>query len=148
MNALALAGYVVNYCLFKGLPTTNLRLQKILYFLQIQSLIDSKLNSKLIDSDFEAWKFGPVIRDVYYAYCLNAAMPILTPAQGIATDIQVPDYVNKCIVIALTLQPWELVEKSHRIGGAWERCYVEKANNIIPIDLIKLEASQLAEALS
>lgn len=148
MNALALAGYVVNYCLFKGQPTTNLRLQKILYFLQIQSLIDSKLNSKLIDSDFEAWKFGPVIRDVYYAYCLNAAMPILTPAQGIATDIQVPDYVNKCIDKALTMQPWELVEKSHRKGGAWERCYVEKANNIIPIDLIKLEASQLAKALS
>ena len=75
-------------------------------------------------------------------------MPILTPAQGIATDIQVPDYVNKCIDKALTMQPWELVEKSHRKGGAWERCYVEKANNIIPIDLIKLEASQLAEALS
>lgn len=148
MNALSLAGYIVNYCLFKGQPTTNLRLQKILYFLQIQSLIDSKLNSKLIDSDFEAWKFGPVIRDVYYAYCLNAGMPILNVAKGTNVIENVPDYVNKCIDKALTMQPWELVEKSHRKGGAWERCYVEKANNIIPIDLIKLEASQLAEALS
>lgn len=148
MNALSLAGYIVNYCLFKGQPTTNLRLQKILYFLQIQSLIDSKLNSKLIDSDFEAWKFGPVIRDVYYAYCLNAGMPILNVAKGTNVIEFVPDYVNKCIDKALTMQPWELVEKSHRKGGAWERCYVEKANNIIPIDLIKLEASQLAEALS
>ena len=148
MKALDLAGYVVNYCLFKGQPATNLRLQKILYFLQIQSLIDSKLNSKLIDSDFEAWKFGPVIRDVYYAYCLNAGMPILNVAKGTNVIEKVPEYVNKCIDKALTMQPWELVEKSHRKGGAWERCYVEKANNIIPIDLIKLEASQLAEALS
>ena len=45
---------------------TNLKLQKILYFAQVHSLV--KKNKPLFGQDIKAWQYGPVVSEVYSAY--------------------------------------------------------------------------------
>ena len=42
---------------------TNLKLQKILYYTQVEYI--KKNSSKLFADDIEAWQYGPVVKDVY-----------------------------------------------------------------------------------
>ena len=56
MNALPLAGYIVQYCIDRKTPVTNLQLQKILYFVQLQSLKETDFKEPIMeDPQFEAW---------------------------------------------------------------------------------------------
>lgn len=103
MNALPLAGYIVQYCIDRKTPVTNLQLQKILYFVQLQSLKETDFKEPIMeDPQFEAWMFGPVIREVYLTYCLSGAYPIIfQPKDAIVEDSGIPKYVNKVIDLAV-----------------------------------------------
>ncbi len=120
MKAIDLAGYVVQKCLDDKTPITNLQLQKILYFIQLMSI---KLDDCLLidDSDFEAWRFGPVISEVYYAYCVNGGLPINRVEEIKNVPQNVPSYVDETIKKALSKKAWELVSLSHKEGGAWSK---------------------------
>ena len=56
---------------------TNLKLQKILYFVEAYFL--STLDRSLFLEEIHAWKFGPVIPDVYHIYKEHGAS--LIPAE-------------------------------------------------------------------
>lgn len=65
-SAMDIARYIVHKCIDDGHPISNLQLQKILYFIQKDFL---QKESRLAFSDsIEAWKFGPVVPEVYYHY--------------------------------------------------------------------------------
>lgn len=122
MKALELAGYIVGRCLDEKLPISNLQLQKTLYFVQLESIKQSQSGDGLIeDAVFEAWRFGPVISSVYYAYCLNGGTPIEKVAREVAPANSAPDYVMKVVRKALSAKPWDLVARTHRPGGAWSK---------------------------
>jgi uncharacterized phage-associated protein len=53
---------------------TNLSLQKILYIAQM--LFMGEHNTRLIDTDFEAWDYGPVSPEVYRKVRIFGANPI------------------------------------------------------------------------
>lgn len=57
-----------------GMPTTHFKLQKMLYILEVKSLIHS--GKSLIDENFEAWEYGPFLRSVYDKYSYMAACEI------------------------------------------------------------------------
>lgn len=125
MDALDLAGYVVKYGLDNFTPVTNLQLQKILYFLQIRSL-QEKPDAPIIDNpNFEAWKFGPVIRKVYDKFCLSGEMPIIIYPREINTEAVVDLYINHSLDLLCKKNPWDLVSFSHRQEGAWYKSYLE-----------------------
>lgn len=141
MKALDLAGWVVNYCISKNNPISNLQLQKILYFIQLQSFKEE--SKALIDPcEFEAWLFGPVIREVYYAYCVNGGLPITTLAKDfmIPKNLLLPPFVKKIVDKAITLEPWDLVKISHRDNGAWAQTYIEGQKLPIKDYLIRTDA--------
>lgn len=60
------ARYVINYSYEIGRPVSNLKLQKILYFIQSDFLANTGL--PCFYEEIEAWDFGPVVPDVYYTY--------------------------------------------------------------------------------
>lgn len=62
-NALDIARYVINYSLEINSPVSNLKLQKLLYFIQGNFL--RILDRPCFKDDIEAWKYGPVIPIVY-----------------------------------------------------------------------------------
>ena len=65
-DAIDVARYVINYSQEIGSPVSNLKLQKILYF--IQGIYLSTLDKPCFSDDIEAWGFGPVISDVYHEF--------------------------------------------------------------------------------
>ena len=67
------ACYIVNSCIDNGTPISNLKLQKILYYAQAAFLVKDE---RLFDDKISAWRYGPVIEDVYYYFRKNVNKPI------------------------------------------------------------------------
>ncbi|QNM06558.1 Panacea domain-containing protein [Qiania dongpingensis] len=65
-NVLDVSRYIINYSIDKHCGMSNLKLQKILYYVQAAFLVE--LNRKCFSSDIIAWELGPVIPEVYYEY--------------------------------------------------------------------------------
>ena len=74
ISALELARYVIWYADENHVRITQLKLQKLLYFIQIEFI--KQRGTMLFDDPFEAWTYGPVVRDVYYEYCSNGSLPL------------------------------------------------------------------------
>ena len=73
------AKYIVAYLGEYGELCTNLRLQKLLYYVQAWYLVNT--NTPLFSDEFEAWVHGPVIPSIYHDYKRAAvtAISIITP---------------------------------------------------------------------
>lgn len=65
-SALDIARYVINYSNEKDYGITNLKLQKVLYFIQAWFLM--KKNKRCFNEDLKAWKLGPVVPEVYHEF--------------------------------------------------------------------------------
>lgn len=135
MTALDLAKYVVSKCENDGKPITNLQLQKILYY--IQKLFLEKKDVAFFD-DIEAWQFGPVVPNVYYYFCGFGAMPITV---NFSSDLKIEyqNEVDRIIEEKRCLNPWDLVEDTHKPDGAWYSVYENGlgVRKIISLELIK-----------
>lgn len=117
------AKYVINYCTKKGSPISNLQLQKILYYIQLNFY--RKLDQPAFEDDFIAWQYGPVIEKIYHIYHIYGSSDICkiypeVERLFVGNDRSVVDFViNACINISA----WELVGKSHRENGPWDKVY-------------------------
>lgn len=137
MQALDLAKYITTFCIEENQPISNLQLQKILYFIQKEFLMQK--GRVAFHDDIEAWQFGPVVPNVYYQFCSYGSMPISMKYENTeleSTDVAV---INSLVRDKRKLDPWKLVEETHKPGGAWDRIYRNGAGerDIIPIELIK-----------
>lgn len=74
----AVSNFVVDYANEKGHKLTNLKLQKVLFFLQAAFLVE--YNSTLMDVKFSRWQYGPVSSDVYFNFNNNGASQITEAA--------------------------------------------------------------------
>lgn len=59
---------------------TNLRLQKLLYY--VQGYFLKNFDIPAFDEEIFRWAYGPVVVDVYYEYCSNGAGPLFPPARN------------------------------------------------------------------
>lgn len=119
---------------------TNLRLNKLLYFIHGHSLIERP--NGLIRNHFEAWQYGPVVRVVYDAFKPFEERAITTPAtfldyssgktRAIPFDDVKPEdaelIVNVCTTYA-NFTTGRLVALSHQPLGAWDTVFSARANN-------------------
>lgn len=137
MTALKLAKYTVTKCVDESCPISNLQLQKILYYIQRDHL--KKHNTPAFEDDIEAWKFGPVVPEVYYAFCYYGAMPIRNRYENI--DISTCDkaLIDGIIETKRKMEPWDLVEETHKTNGAWDKTFTKSHGkpSVIPLDLIR-----------
>lgn len=135
-SALELSKYIVTKCINDGKPISNLQLQKILYYIQRVFL---KQGEPAFSDTIEAWQFGPVVPNVYYYYCGFGAMPISILEK--APDLPEKDTmeINEIVEDKRTPFPWDLVNETHKPGGAWDRIYANGRGNHqeIPVDLIR-----------
>ena len=67
-SALSVARYIIDYCNEQGRGVSNLKLQKILYFVQAEFLVSTPKNQPCFRDRIEAWDFGPVVPNVYHQY--------------------------------------------------------------------------------
>ena len=61
-----IAEYIINREASEGRTVSNLRLQKLLYFVQAQFIVQK--GSPCFTQRMEAWDYGPVVPEVYHAY--------------------------------------------------------------------------------
>ena len=145
-----IAKYIIYFFNEHGKTITNLQLQKILYF----SWIDyyKQTDKELFDDYFFAWRYGPVIPDVYYKYnCYGRSnIPKEDPYslmqdcdECLLTDdikLRCDKTVLNSIIESYTDTPATmLVEKSHLQGGAWDQTFEngEGERYLITYSLIK-----------
>lgn len=119
-NVFDVAQYVLYRYMELNRSITNLKLQKLLYFIQRQSL---QVNQRpMFNEIIEAWQFGPVVPAVYYKYVGAGASEIyefsLPDVKFEQEDIDVmEDIINKYI----DSNPWVMVDETHNDGTAWDR---------------------------
>lgn len=141
MTANDAARFMVNLCIDDGHPISNLQLQKILYFCQLESYRNT--GEPLFSDDFEAWRYGPVVPSVYSLFSIFGGLSIShavkegTPLAGVDKDI-VQDVTRNL----RGLPPWELVAKTHSDGSPWALTYRDGAGagDVIPKELIRESA--------
>ena len=137
MRSIDAANYIIANCSDK-MRLTNLSLNKLVYFGQVESL--RMFGRPLFSDRVEAWEYGPVEPAVYRAFkgrgrsaiCVPAASgdcPRVTDEEGAAIDSAVSKYGD--------LTAYDLVELSHRDGGAWKSKYAAGENVEITVGDIR-----------
>lgn len=134
-DALQIARYIITKCSLAEKPVSNLKLQKMLYFLWVDFYKET--GRKLFLDDICAWQLGPVVPEVYYAYCSYAGRPIYTQyvSEIIDNDEKILDnLLDKYIDVSAN----ELVSKTHEPGTAWDTVFNGGTGNreVIPFTLI------------
>lgn len=140
LSAVDLSKYIVTKCAVDDCPISNLQLQKILYYIQKYFL---KHDSIAFYDDIEAWQFGPVVPSSYYRFCGFGAMPIDLMYFNLGS-ISCPESkraVDDIILDKRNLNPWILVQETHKPGGAWDTTYDSGKGNhkVISKQLIREE---------
>ena len=100
-SAFEVARYIIHHEAQQNRPVSNLRLQKLLYFVQAKFVMDSHGTSPCFYEKMEAWGFGPVVREVYYEYRYYGGA-MIPPERNFSTTIaprdqsMLDDILNDC----------------------------------------------------
>lgn len=131
-SARNIAQYIIEYESNMQRPVSNLRLQKLLYFVQAQSLVS--LNSPCFDDDIEAWDFGPVVPNVYQQYKIFGSSIIPCDfTHSILEHISstIKKAINSMLDICAQYTTSQLVEITHH-QDPWINAYGKFDNRITP----------------
>lgn len=147
MKAKELALYIINEYHKKEGIISNLVLQKIMYLIQHKLLQANFSGVDVIEEDFEAWQYGPVIREVYVQYVSFGAMDlgILANEDDVINfknllKLEVKQIIDSVIAKYINTYPWDLVKLTHIKNGAWQKTMAENNNvygRVIPKNMIK-----------
>ena len=137
-SVIDIAKYIVSKCARERHPISNLQLQKILYYVQKEYL---KQNSRAFSNDIEAWQFGPVGPEAYYHFASFGSMPITLIYGNVDMPLKDKAIIDPIVEQKRNLNPWTLVDETHKPNGAWDKIYRKGVGNrdVIPTDLIKSE---------
>ena len=140
-NPFAVANFIIKIAMEKDNPVTNLKLQKIMFFLQGYCLC--KYETPLIDGNFSKWRYGPIEEDVYRNFKNNGASPITYEYEvanikdGIihvrtvkmdrdVLNSNVANDFEKIVENLVAIESWKLVEMTHS-HSSWKN-YSDKIN--------------------
>lgn len=110
---------------------TNLRLQKVLYFLQ--GFAFQRYDLPLFPDRIEAWTYGPVVPNVYAHFASSGSEPIprYRGVDQITSCVQLdkydssqdkqtlPEFVDNCLELLSPYTTSQLVAKSHESRSPW-----------------------------
>lgn len=74
MKAIDIAYYVIEKYNERGVEISNLKLQKIMYYIQGYFYKDLKISA--FDEEIFNWPYGPVVPDVYFEFSVFGSLPI------------------------------------------------------------------------
>lgn len=72
-----ISSYIIYYSKKKNYGVSNLRLQKLLYYVQAEFLLEQGIGA--FKEEIEAWDFGPVVPEVYHMYKMFGREDIVYP---------------------------------------------------------------------
>ena len=121
-DALDVAKYVINYSTDElNIGVTNLKLQKLLYYIQAEFQIDRR--EPLFHEPIEAWRHGLVVRDVYAYFRGHMDKPIDNIYKPRATFKGNKELlINRVIERYKSADGWHLVKLTHQ-EDPWINAY-------------------------
>lgn len=140
-NVLDICQYVINYSNEKDYGISNLKLQKILYFIQAFFLI-SKPSRCCFSDKIEAWDFGPVVPNAYRAYKQfgSSDIPKIISLSGNSKGCCITDEDKALIKLVVDkfadYSATDLVSLTHK-QSPWIDAYIPHMNREITPDAIK-----------
>lgn len=112
-NVLDISKYIINYSIDNHHPVSNLKLQKLLYYVQANFLINK--NKPCFVQDIVHWRHGPVVTESYSAFRKyfndnissnqNMDMNLIEDSDRELIEHVVKAYKN--------MDPWDMVAKTH-----------------------------------
>lgn len=141
-KALDIAKYVVDYSFDRKKTVSNLRLQKILYFIQAEFLVSK--NIPCFFEDIYAWSLGPVVPEVYREYKIFGSASI--PSKG-TKDVYYEimqsdkDLINEMVDQCNEYSTSMLVQFTHE-HDPWIRAFKSPVSQKISLDAIKAYFSE------
>ena len=119
-KALAVANEIIILAKAAGNPPTQMKLQKLLFYAHGWHL--ALADTPLIDQQFEAWRYGPVVPSIYHSFKYYRMLPITalgTEMRAIGTSSVefIPPQLSagNGYAAALLRKTWEIF--GHYSGG-------------------------------
>ena len=112
-SAIAVANYIIEYEHSKNRMISNLKLQKLLYFVQARFFM--VYGKPCFRDKIEAWSFGPVVVNVYHAYKYSGGMDITCLEEDVDINIsnQDKEIINEVLESFAKTPIFRLVEITH-----------------------------------
>jgi uncharacterized phage-associated protein len=109
-----IAKYIIKKCNDERHIITNLKLQKILYY--IQGYFLRGFGKPAFFESIYAWPYGPVVPDIYFRYNIYRASNIIDNDNNMNYhfDLKEQAYIDKIIDRCISMSANELVEQTHR----------------------------------
>lgn len=116
------ARYIIMRCNKKGDAISNLKLQKILYFVQAEFLVAK--GHPCFKEEFEAWYFGPVIPKIYHFYKVygSATIPYVSAETNFPFSLEDRELIDGIIDQCVQYSALELVKMTHN-QAPWKNAY-------------------------
>jgi len=140
--ALQLGSELVRRCAARNQPLTNLSAQKLAYFAHGWHL--ALLGSPLVDETFEAWRYGPVLPELYHAFKafsnnpIPADHPLIREQEELAPESISGKLIDRVLDVYGKFGSFGLVDLSHDVKGPWYPAYHDpKVSSLIGNDAIK-----------
>lgn len=139
-DVLDVSRYVINYSNKKKYGISNLKLQKVLYFIQVYFLINTANGKRCFHEKIEAWDFDPVVPKVYREYKRYGSTNIPTMESYLDSDNMISEEDSKRIDIVVDVfsdfSATDLVTLTHN-HDPWKDAYVPHMDNEITVDSIR-----------
>lgn len=129
-GALEVARYIITCCSKLDRPVSNLKLQKMLYFVWVEFYKET--GRYLFHDEICAWQLGPVVPEVYYEYCSHAGKPIYA-FYSASIDEESGAVLDRIISKYIDIPAYKLVDRTHAPGTAWDVVYKNGLGNRMPI---------------
>jgi uncharacterized phage-associated protein len=157
-NVLDVSRYVINYSNEKDYGISNLKLQKVLYFIQAYFLTNLPDGKPCFKEKIEAWDFGPVVPEAYREYKQygSANIPAMFSFIDFGDDIwdtqrkpfdnsiildEHKQMINDVVDRFSDFSATDLVTLTHK-QAPWRDAYVRHENNEITIEAIRAYFSE------
>ena len=129
-RALNIAKYIIRYCNEKNRTISNLKLQKLLYFVQAEFLVSRGI--VCFPEPIEAWDFGPVVPVVYHKYKVygSASIPYVEKNKVVIFDKKDRRLIDGILEEGSKYSAARLVEITHS-QSPWKDAYEPYKGNVI-----------------
>jgi uncharacterized phage-associated protein len=137
-NIYDLCTYIIYYSNTQSYDISNLKLQKLLYFLQAHYLVTQY--QPLFTTPIEAWSVGPIIPSVYKKYAAYGSgnIPIDTTTEPLLLpELSAPDKqtISEIVDHFADYTATDLVYITQN-QAPWKRSYNPTKHNVIPLKVI------------
>lgn len=133
-SALEIAKYVIVHEHNNGREISNLRLQKLLYFIQAKVLVET--GEPCFDDIMEAWDYGPVVPVVYHEYKIFGSLDIKINPIKVTIEGKIAELIDLIIDYCSKFPTYQLVEITHK-QNPWKQAYKRGAKVEIKSSSIK-----------